>query len=358
MDAGDAAINWGIFLPNWVGDVVMATPALRAIRQSAGPESRLIGIVRPYVADVLAGTSWLDALVPFDRRSTDVRLHTRPVIQHLRQLQMDRVILMTNSLRSAWMAWRAGIPERIGYARYGRGPLLTRPLYAPRQHWRRSPISAVDYYLGLAEASGASHGQRQLELATTEMDEQQADGLWRCWKLTPSDTVVVLNGGGAYGSAKDWPRDYFAALARRLANDRGCKVVVTCGPAERTAAAEIVRLANCAGVSSAADAAVGLGLTKSLIKRAQLLISTDSGPRHFGAAFSVPTITLFGPTDPRWSHNYNPHAIDLQLNLPCGPCARRHCPLKHHRCMRELSVEQVYRAALEWLPRTETRRSA
>jgi heptosyltransferase-2 len=318
----------------------------------------LIGVMRPYVADVLSGTSWLDGAIALDRRAADPRLHSASVVRQLRLLQLDRAILMTNSLRAAWIAMRGRIPQRIGYVRYGRGPLLTDRLYPPRRGWQLAPISAVEYYLKLAEAVGAPTSSRQLELGTTLDDDRHADHVRVRIGLRPDDTVVVLNSGGAYGSAKEWPTDHFAELARRLATEQGLKVLVICGPVERPIAAQIVKRAGCHGVHSLADDAVSLGLSKSLIRRSQLLISTDSGPRHFGAAFRVPTITLFGPTDPRWSHNFNPHALDIQNQLPCSPCAKRQCPLKHHRCMRELSVDQVYRAALQMLTRQTGQRVA
>jgi heptosyltransferase-2 len=88
------------------------------------------------------------------------------------------------------------------------------------------------------------------------------------------------------------------------------------------------------------------------------MVTTDSGPRHFAAAFKVPAVTLFGPTDPRWSDNYHPDAINLQLDVDCGPCAKRVCPLKHHRCMRELSVNHVFVAAQSLLQRQLDTRAA
>jgi heptosyltransferase-2 len=347
-------INVGIFLPNWVGDVVMATPTLRALRQHFGDQARMIGVMRPYVADVLSGTNWLDGMIPFDRRAADPRLHSSSVVRQLRLRHVDAVVLMTNSLRAAWMAVRGRIPRRVGYVRYGRGPLLTDRLRPPRAGWRLTPVSAVDYYLQLANAMGAATDSRQLQLGTTAIDDRHADEIWSQFGVRPSDTVVALNSGGAYGSAKEWPVEHFATLARRLARQEETKVVIICGPIERPIAARIAKLADSPGVHSLADQAVSLGLSKSLIKRSHLLISTDSGPRHFGAAFGVPTVTLFGPTDPRWSHNYHPHSIDLQQPMPCGPCAKRQCPLQHHRCMRELSVERVYEAAMQLLrPRLE-----
>ena len=108
----------GVFLPNWVGDVVMATPALRAMRKFVGDDGQLVGIMRPYVAEVLAGTTWLDQQIIYDKPTNRLGVASRDVYQSLRAAKLDRVVLLTNSLRTAWMAWRSGARERFGY----RGP--------------------------------------------------------------------------------------------------------------------------------------------------------------------------------------------------------------------------------------------
>src|SRR3990172_10523284 len=123
----------GIFLPNWIGDVVMATPALRALRNHAGPEARVVGIMRPYVADVLAGTPWLDDRELYDKRPGNPELGRRAVLHRLREEKFDQIVLFTNSLRTAWMAWRSGARERIGYAGNLRSWLMTRPIAWPKQ---------------------------------------------------------------------------------------------------------------------------------------------------------------------------------------------------------------------------------
>jgi heptosyltransferase-2 len=122
-----------------------------------------------------------------------------------------------------------------------------------------------------------------------------------------------------------------------------------CGPAEREAAREIVRLADHPRVASVAEQPLGLGLSKACVRRAALLITTDSGPRHFAAAFQTPVITLFGPTHIAWTRTYHPHALHLFHPVSCGPCQRPVCPEGHHRCMRELTPEQVFQAAHRWL---------
>jgi heptosyltransferase II len=137
-------MRMGIFLPNWVGDVVMATPALRALRGHFGDRARLVGIMRPYVTEVLAGSSWLDHTLVYDRKSVS---GVRRLIARLRRQRLDCVLLLTNSLSTSLFAWLAGTPRRIGYARDGRSWLLTDPLTTPRDRSGLIPRSAVDHYL-------------------------------------------------------------------------------------------------------------------------------------------------------------------------------------------------------------------
>lgn len=342
-------MNLGLFLPNWVGDVVMATPTLRALRGHLGSQARMVGILRPYVADVLAGTPWLDGHLEYDPRGRQPAQRGLGFLRRLRAERFDAVVLLTNSLRTGLWAWLSGAPRRIGYARGGRGPLLTDRLHAERLGWGYRPAPVLDYYLRLAYALGCPAESPRLELATTEADERAADRAFRALRLPPGEPVIVLNSGGAYGAAKLWPTEYFALLARQLAERLGQRVVVVCGPSERDVARQIAAGANHPGVVSLADEPLSIGLTKAIVRRARLMVTTDSGPRHFAAAFDVPVVTLFGPTHIAWSENHYPRAVHLQKQLPCGPCQRRVCPLGHHRCMRDLTVDEVYRAVEQQL---------
>ncbi len=339
----------GIFLPNWIGDTAMCTPTLRALRRYYGPEAEMIGVLRPYVSDVLAGTPWLDDLILFHRGSKAPSQGVLAVANEMRRRKVDVVVLLTNSFRAAAMALYSGARQRVGYVRYGRGPLLTHKLYAPRQGFRWIPTSALDAYLRLAYALGCEHESPRIELATLDSDEEAADRAWRKWQLPPADQVVVLNSGGAYGAAKLWPSEQFAALARRIALEQQLAVLISCGPAERQVARRIVELADHPRVVSLADEEISIGLTKACVRRSRLMVTTDSGPRFFASAFDVPLVTLFGPTHMGWSRTHDPREICLQHEVPCGPCGRRVCPLGHHDCMRHLSVERVYRAVLAQL---------
>ena len=170
--------------------------------------------------------------------------------------------------------------------------------------------------------------------------------------------IVCLNTGGAFGPAKSWPTGHFAMLARRLVEDADACVLVVCGPGERDSARDIVSKANHARVVSLADEPMSLGLTKACVKRSDLMITTDSGPRHFAAAFGVPVVSLFGPTHIAWTRTYHPLAIHLRQPVPCGPCQQGSCPLGHHKCMVDLSPDAVFQAARKLLDRTGRRREA
>jgi heptosyltransferase-2 len=336
-------MNLGIILPNWIGDVAMATPMLRAVRKQFPRPARLVGLLRPYVADVLAGTPWLDELIYYRAGTGEAAHSTLGAARELRRRRLDAVILLSNSFRTAAIAGLSGAGRRLGYVRHGRAMLLTDPLYPPQNGRARIPVSAVDYYLELAYYLGCPTESRRLELATLPEDERGADQIWQRHGFSSSRRVVMLNTGGASG-AKRWPAEHAAILARRVAVELDSGVLVMCGPTERAAANQVARLANHPRVKSMADEAIGVGLSKACTRRAAAMVTTDSGPRHFAAAFDVPTVTLYGPNDAAWSVNYNPRAVDLRLSLPCRPCGKKTCPLQHHRCMNDLTPDVVFNA--------------
>jgi heptosyltransferase-2 len=340
-----------IVLPNWIGDAVMATPCLRALRRHFGPDARLTGFGPASVCALLAGHPHLDELIALPGKSRRPFERSLKTLARLRRARADIAVLLTNGLPIALLALLAGIPQRVGYDRRGRGPLLTRRLQPPRDGGRLTPIPAVDYYLRLAEALGCAPEPPALELATSAADEAAADELWRELGLGPGERPVVLNNSAGQGSAKLWPEESMAALAGRLARERGLPVLVLASPGREDAARRIVARAGGGRVVSNAHRPPTLGLAKAIIRRARLLVSTDSGPRHFAPAFGVPVVTLYGPTDPRWTDLHTPLDLGLQQAVPCGPCQKQICPEGHHRCMRELAVDRVWQAVETQLDR-------
>jgi heptosyltransferase-2 len=346
------AMKIAVFCPNLIGDTVMATPTFRALRQGF-PDAAIVGVIKPHVAPTLDATAWFDDWIYFDRGSNHRDQRTMGVLRRLRRRRFDMAVFLPNSFRPAWIAWMAGIPRRVGYVRYARGILLTDRLYHARDaSGRMLPTPIVETYLRLAHRVGCPVNSVRIELATTLEDEAAADRALAFLGLGDGRRIVCLNTGGAFGPAKSWPVPHFAALARRLADVAGVSILVLCGPGEREPAREIVLAAAHPHVASLADQPLGIGLTKACVRRSALMVTTDSGPRHFAAAFNTPVITLFGPTHIAWTRTYHPQAWHMLHPVPCGPCQRPVCPEGHHRCMRDLSPETVFRAALRALEGT------
>ena len=358
MSVAAAPAHIVVVLPRWVGDLVMSTPLLRAVAEHfaasrAAGRTRITGVMKPHLAGLLEGTGWLDGVVGYDRRSRDPRLRFRAVARRLRQDRADAILLVPNSLSSGMLAFAAGGKRRIGIARHWRRWLLTDPLDPPRKGLRIEASSTAEHAMRLAERLGVPPGPLRLELATTDADEQLADDvLNRCfpgWRAGSDGPLVVFNDNGAYGPAKSWGAERFAALGR-LALERlpGARVLIHCGPGDREEARQLVGKTASPNVASLADEPeLPFGLSKAVIRRAAVVVSTDSGPRHIAAAFQRPTVVLHGPMDPRLSRSEHPQLVEMRRDLPCSPCGRRTCPLGHHDCMRQLSVEDVGQAMLQ-----------
>ncbi len=337
-----------VFMPNWVGDAVMATPALRAIRNRFR-DAEIVAVLRRPIDDVLAGTDLCDRLMIHAPRARDPWQRGLRFAMKLRAEAFDVAVLFPNSLRTASIAFAGGARRRVGVSRDLRRWLLTDPL-TPRSRSRPHPV--IDEYLRIAAHLGCEELSREMELAVLPADIDHFEAFrQRLPRELQSRPVVTLNPGGAFGAAKHWPSEYFAQLACRVAVELDRAAVVLCGPAERDQARHIARLASHPHVTSLADETPSIGLTKAAVRASELLITTDSGPRHFAAPFGVPAVTLFGPTHIAWSETFSPNAVHLQVPVDCGPCQQRVCPLRHHRCMTELTPDGVFEAVTALLQR-------
>jgi len=329
----------GVFCPNWVGDLVMATPALRSLR-SQFEQAEIVAILRPNLVSVLDGLSLVNRVLIDETRGGRTPISSLRFIRCLQAESFDLVVLLTNSFRTALYAWGSGASRRVGFDGNFRAGLLTDPV--PRSP-RNRPAPVLPEYLRLAEAAGCSRLASLTELAVTGADELQLAGFWKHTRsMGPPPRLVCLNPGGAFGAAKHWPAEHFAELARMLVDDLSVSVLVLCGPSERDIARDIVRQSGRDEVFSLAEARTSIGLSKAAIKSCDLLITTDSGPRHFAAPFDRPVITLFGPTHPAWSETNHPLAVGMQHPVDCGPCQKRTCPLGHHACLRDLLPQRVF----------------
>jgi heptosyltransferase-2 len=303
-DAARAPLRLLVVMPSWVGDVVMATPTLRRLRDRF-KGSFIGGLVRPGMDQLLAGTTFFDEL--HVERASGV-MGPKFVAAKVRPRRYDTALLLTNSFSTALVVRLAGIPRRIGYDRDARGLLLTDRLEAPRRHEGGfAPVPAVNYYMNLAErfllgtpGGATAPAMTPMELATTPEDERDAADL-RARAGVPSTAQTALLNPGGNNPAKRWPPDRFAAVADHLVQRHNLTVLINGSPAEADLVASIAAACRIAKPVQLPGLGITLGTLKALTRRSHLMVTNDTGPRHIAAAFGVPLVSLFGPTDPRWT---------------------------------------------------------
>jgi heptosyltransferase II len=298
-----------IILPSWLGDCVMATPALRLVRSSL-PGAFIGGLVRPGMDELLAGSDFFDEV--HVERASGV-LGPKFVAAKVRPRRYDAALLLTNSFSTALIARVAGIPRRIGYDRDGRGLLLTDRLRAPRRTGpggRFAPVPAVSYYWHAARALLGDAGlppeptgdlpPLPMELGVTAEQEGAGAAVLARAGVDPGARLAILNPGGN-NPAKRWPPDRFAAVADHLSARHGVTVLLNGSPAEAGLLSEVVARARAAPPVDLSSHGITIGALKPIVRRCALMVTNDTGPRHIAAAFGVPVVSLFGPTDPRWT---------------------------------------------------------
>ena len=333
--------------PNWVGDIVMATPVFACLRRAfAG--ARLVGAVRGYARGILADGPWFDEVIDADDKSWGglVRLS-----REIRQVRADLAVVLPNSFRSVLPVRLGGARCIIGYKRGLRSLLLTDGPVAARDGRGFAAAPMGDYYMGLCRFLGLEEGaESKPRLYIGAEQEAQGQRLLERYGITPEDRVIGLNVGAKFGSSKCWPAGYFARTADLLQEHLPAKLLLLVGPGEEPIA-EAIRGQTRADVIDTGPDRVDLALLKPLVRRCNLLITNDTGPRHYAVAFDVAVVVIMGPTDPRWTAAHLERTIVLRRELPCSPCHLKTCP-SDHRCMREISPEAVVAAAQKLLRET------
>ncbi len=346
-----------IVQPSWVGDAVMATPALRALRELY-PDAHISYLIRRYVKDVYTGMPWANQLISYRTGKTKSKTGKGvfDLAARLRAGKFDLAILMPNSFKSALICRMAKIPRVLGYERDGRGFLLTDRLMPARAEGKFVPSPIIHSYMSLAKYLGSTTNDLRMQLFVTDTDRREAAGVFARAGLDASfdrpaaagaPPLILLNPGAQYGAAKLWKAEYFAALGDRFVSELGATVLLSSAPKERPIIKTILGHMKHPAVDLS-NAGMTLGSLKEIVRRCDLMVTNDTGPRHIAAALDVPVVTVFGPTHPDWTQIYYAKERQVSVKVFCGPCQKKLCPLDH-RCMTQVTPAMVWDAAIPLL---------
>jgi heptosyltransferase II len=328
---------------NWVGDAIMALPALLAVREKfANAEIAVVG--RPYVLDIYRDQGIADDLISYDSVEEHRGFSGREKLAtQLRNRKFGVALLLQNAFDAAWMAWRAKIPERIGYARDGRSFLLTKAIPVPKAG--EIPAHEKFYYLELLRRAGWMEKLPEvdwIELKVSREKSEKAEACLTAAGARPHVTRIAVGAGASYGSAKCWPPERFAAALNRLTEERAADVILFGTRGEAAVSAAIVaglkkKPVDLTGQTAIAD-------LPALLSRCNLFLGNDSGAMHVAGAVGLPIVAVFGPTDPNGTVPVTPKCTVVQEKSYCSPCFLRRCPTDH-RCMKAVTPEMVVGAA-------------
>jgi heptosyltransferase-2 len=334
-----------VIAPNWVGDVVMATAALRALRMNL-PDAYVCVLARSWLADVLEASPRIDELLRRDPRGLIGHWKLR---RELRKRRFDAAVSLPHSFHAALLMRLSGARLRIGYNRGDRGVLLTDWIEPPREGDAWLPVPKTLYYLDLLKAAGLECNSTELELFCTDQDRAFVEPLLAEAGIAEGDRLVLINPGANFGSSKCWLPERFAEVADALSEEDGVRVGIVCGPGEEPIANEILK---CAGSDPFhfARQRLPLGPLKALVERCDLMITNDTGPRHFAVAFDKPNVVIMGSTDPRHTAANLGKTTVVRKDVECGPCHKRSCPTDHI-CMTSITSAEVLAAARELMGR-------
>ena len=328
---------------NWVGDAMLTTPAVRAVRKNF-PDAQISILAKPWVAPIFYNNPYLDHVIQYDSKGKHGGwLGKARLIMELRKYKFDAAILFQNAFEAALLACLARVPARLGYDTDCRRLFLTHPVHLEP---RLKQIHEIDYYLGILKAASLKPDGRELTLVVTEQERGRAEDILKSHGVTGQDKLIGINPGATYGSAKRWFPERYAALCDKIYKFCGDRIVIFGGPGEESTGRHVADLVkkpciNLCGKTNLLEAV-------ALIERCRLFITNDSGLMHVAAAFGIPLIAIFGSTNPVTTGPSSPRSRIVRVPVSCSPCLKPECP-DDHRCMERITVEMVFESANELL---------
>lgn len=326
--------------PNWVGDSVLALPAMNAVKKNF-PEAEVWVAAQEWVKDLFIMGDMFSGVLSLSKLNGFKNL--RDSARDIRNSHFDLGILFTNSFASALVFYMARIPQRWGYRKDGRGVLLTKKI--PFQSNKNRPHQA-HYYLDLLSALGLKKFPEELSLTVDEQEKGRIKEWLKSQNIPIQRPLVIVNPGAYYGSSKRWPAEKYAELASLLQNKAQAQVLIIGAAAEIPLAEAIsTRMTESPHILTGKTSLPRLA---ALISLADLFVTNDSGPMHLANSLRVPLVALFGPTEPARTGPFQQPAVVIHKGAPCWPCSYRQCPFDH-RCMMDISPGEAYEACQKFL---------
>lgn len=320
---------------NWLGDAVMSLPALRAIRRT-WPNSHLAVLVKRELAGLFDGARWIDEVIPY-AAAKGMRgfADTAQIVLRIRRERFDLAILFPNSFSSALWVALAAVPARAGYVRYRRGPLLTHKVFPPPEV---AGAHESRYWLAMIRATlGIDDDAHESVLDVHEPHRERMRQWLGAGRLRPASQIVALAPWAAFGRAKEWAPSRYSAVIDLL-TQRGAECVLVGAPSERARCQEVIRAGSSAIVFVGET---GVGELIALLSICDGFVGNDSGRAHAAAALGIPTVAIFGSTDPARTAPIGPKATVIYRGIECSPCFARTCRFGHYDCLNSIGPEEV-----------------
>jgi heptosyltransferase II len=324
---------------NWIGDAVMTLPAISAIRET-WPQAQISVLAKPWVAEVYWLSKDIDRVVIFEQPGRHAGLRGKMrLAKELKENSFDCAILLQNAIEAAIIAKLAGIPLRAGYNSDGRGWLLTHSVRRTAQIRR---VHQIFYYLEMVQALGCRPAKRDVYLHKGDDYDDLAEKLFSRFGIAGNKPLVGIAPGAAYGPAKRWFPDRFAAVADWAIKEYDAQALIFGSAGDAPSAAEVKKnsrhlLLDISGKTNLKEAI-------ALIASCDLFLSNDSGLMHIAGALGIPTVAIFGSTNPAATSPIGKNSVVVHHDVPCGPCLKPECPTDF-RCMKLITVDEVREVA-------------
>ncbi len=324
-----------------IGDVVLSTPVIKAVRD-AYPESYIAFMVRPYARDIVRGNPYLNEVIIYDKEADEKGfIGNLKFILKLRAKKFDMAMVLHPTTRTHMIAFLAGIPERIGYDKK-MGFLLTKRIPHTKQFGLKHEI---DYTLDISRYIGIDAKDSTLYMPVSENSEYKIKNIFNSKNFKDEDILIIINPGASCPS-KRWNTENFIKTANALIDKYNAKIIVISGAKERVFGDKVAggiakNVLNLSGATTVGDLA-------SVLRRARLIISNDSGPVHIACAVGTPVIDIFGRSDRglspvRWGPT-GKRDIVLHKDVGCDVCLAHNCKIGF-KCLKAITVEEVLTAA-------------